>query len=150
DRELLCADGSVDAASQALAQREAGAALGRGGVAGRGERLPSHSRPRTPRRTHRRSEPTPKQSCHPRQSRVMNLSTNRFSTIVGTFSIVVAYFYLSTFWQDISFWDESIFYLHGSRSFSFASFLFGAEYGPLYLAWYKTLGFFAEDPVLLY
>ena len=80
----------------------------------------------------------------------MNLSTNRFSTIVGTFSIVVAYFYLSTFWQDISFWDESIFYLHGSRSFSFASFLFGAEYGPLYLAWYKTLGFFAEDPVLLY
>jgi hypothetical protein len=55
DRELLCAHGSLDAASQTLAQRQDGDAPGHGGVAGGRGRLPMHPWPRA-------SEPT--QSPH--------------------------------------------------------------------------------------
>jgi len=83
-RKLFCPHRSLDGPGQTLAQREDGDEVGSRCSARGGERLPPHSWSRTPRSTHPGPQPTSNQTCSHGQSRVMNLSTNRFSTIAGT------------------------------------------------------------------
>jgi hypothetical protein len=63
---------------------------------------------------------------------------------------LAVYATLAFFWQDISLFDETIYYIAGSREVSLRSFLSGAEFGPLYQSWYWLLSVFVPDTVTLY
>lgn len=71
---------------------------------------------------------------------------------VRNWSIVLTLYYLlaTVFFMDIGLHDETTFYLGRKDEISLTSFLTGAEYGPLYAAWYKLISLVVWDNIALY
>ncbi|MEL0028008.1 MAG: hypothetical protein VW625_04990 [Perlucidibaca sp.] len=64
-------------------------------------------------------------------------------------SLLLVFLGLSWVWQDIGFYDETI-YLASGASVTPAAFWHGLETGPLYGVWYHLLGLVCPDPVWRY
>lgn len=75
---------------------------------------------------------------------------NARTVLKWSIALTLYYLFASIFFQDIGLHDESTFYLSQKDRLTFSSFLTGAEYGPLYAAWYKLIALAVRDNIALY
>jgi len=77
-------------------------------------------------------------------------ASNSRKVLKWSIALTIYYLIASIFFQDVGLHDESTFYLSQKDRLTFSSFLTGAEYGPLYAAWYKLLAVVVRDNIALY
>lgn len=77
-------------------------------------------------------------------------ASNPWRVLKWSIALTIYYLVASIFFQDVGLHDESTFYLSQKDRLTFSSFLTGAEYGPLYAAWYKLLALVVRDNIALY